>query len=87
MEVNLQITVESKVEVGSPILMKDLMDIWTGQEISEQRRMEKRLDTWHVIGNMLKDKQDIEVVMVVINEWKQFIVRLIKLLRGNELLG
>jgi aromatic ring-opening dioxygenase catalytic subunit (LigB family) len=87
MEVNLQITVESKVEVGSPILMKDLMDIWTGQEISEQRRMEKRLDTWHVMGNMLKDKQDIEVVMVVINEWKQFIVRLIKLLRGNELLG
>ncbi len=83
----MQITVESKVEVGSPILMKDLMDIWTGQEISEQRRMEKRLDTWHVIGNMLKDKQDIEVVMVVINEWKQFIVRLIKLLRGNELLG
>jgi hypothetical protein len=48
MEVAMQITIESKVEVGSPIMvMMDLTDIWTGQK-SEKRRMEKRLDIWRV---------------------------------------
>jgi len=88
MEVTLQITVESKVEVGAPILvMKDLTDIWTGQKISEQRRMEQRLDIWHVMRNMLREQQAVVVVMVVINEWREFIVRRMKLLRGDELLG
>ena len=87
MEVTLQITVESKVEVGAPILvMKDLTDIWTGQKISEQRRMEKRLDIWHVMRNMLREQQDVVVVMAVINECKEFIVRLMKLMHGNDLL-
>ena len=72
----MQITVESKVEVGAPILvMKDLTDIWTGQKISEQRRMEKRLDIWHVMRNMLREQQDVVIVMVVVNDWKEFIVR------------
>ncbi len=87
MELILQITVESKVEVGSLIVvMKDLTDMWTGQKISEQRRLEKRLDIWNVMRNVLKEQQDVVVVMVVVNEWKEFIVSRMKLLRGNELL-
>jgi hypothetical protein len=64
----------------------DSTDIWTGQKISEQRRMEKRLDIWHAMRNMLKKQQDVVVVIVMVNEWKEFIVRRMKFLRGNELL-
>jgi hypothetical protein len=86
--VNLQITIESKVEVGLPILvMINLTDIWTGQKTSEERRMEKRPDIWHVIGNILKEQQNVVVLMPALNDWKEFIVRRMKLLRGSELLG
>jgi hypothetical protein len=48
--------------------------------------MEKRLDIWHAMRNMLKKQQDVVVVIVMVNEWKEFIVRRMKFLRGNELL-
>jgi hypothetical protein len=46
----------------------------------------KRLEVRRVMGNMLKEQQGVVVLTVVVNERKEFVVRHMELLRGNELL-
>jgi hypothetical protein len=81
LEVAMQINIEVEVKVAVQIVvLMDLTDTWTGQKISEQRRMKRRLDIRHVMRNMLREQQDVVIVMVVVNERNKPIVRRIKLL-------